>query len=118
MSEGRSSPRAVLGVGASDGPDVVRRAYRRLVLECHPDRHPGPEAAARFAAVSDAYRAIRSEPLPPPPPAAAAPPPAAGGEPPILSWRNVESNLHFCLRGLGKLVRKAITPAAERDAGR
>ncbi len=111
-------PRAVLGVGPADDLAAVRRAYRRLVLEYHPDRNPSEKAAARFRAATEAYLEIKR--------ALGAPSPAAepgrresvarrarSGEPPILSWRNVESNLHFCLRGLGRLVRKAIDAKAE-----
>lgn len=106
-------PRAVLGVAPDADVETARRAYRRLVLECHPDRNPSPAAAARFAAIAEAYRTIVSEGRPEGRPG---PPPAPSrAEPPVLSWRNVESNLHFCLRGLGRLVRKATTPKSDRE---
>jgi curved DNA-binding protein CbpA len=109
-----TAPRGVLGVGAADGIEAVRRAYRRLVLECHPDRNSTPAAAARFAAITEAYRALVRETndgtAQKPKPAAPATTP---GEPPILSWKNVESNFHFCLRGLGRLVRKTVSPGSD-----
>jgi DnaJ-class molecular chaperone len=49
-------PYSTLGVtrGASDGE--VRSAFRRLAKSCHPDLHPGDQAAAeRFKSLSAAY---------------------------------------------------------------
>ena len=49
----------VLGVdrGVSDGD--LKKAYRKLALECHPDRNPDdPEAEERFKAVSEAYAVL------------------------------------------------------------
>lgn len=45
--------RRVLGVGADDGKEAVRRAYRERVKEVHPDREGGDEEA--FKRVQDAY---------------------------------------------------------------
>ena len=50
---------AVIGVGPEATADEIRRAYRRLALECHPDRNPGdPDAAERFKEVSEAYAVL------------------------------------------------------------
>jgi curved DNA-binding protein CbpA len=50
---------AVIGVGPEATADDIRRAYRRLALECHPDRNPGdPEAGERFKEVSEAYAVL------------------------------------------------------------
>lgn len=47
---------AVLGVAPDAPQTVIKQAYRRLALECHPDRFPDDEdAARRFRAVSEAY---------------------------------------------------------------
>jgi hypothetical protein len=52
-------PRAVLGLPPSATAREVRRAFRRLVLELHPDRNHGdPRHAARLRAVVEAYEAI------------------------------------------------------------
>lgn len=81
--------RAVLGVSAADGWDVVRAAYRRRIRAAHPDTH-GVGATPAAARLNQAYtvlsRARRSgelrtpetrpasSPAPPPPP----PPPPVG----------------------------------------
>jgi molecular chaperone DnaJ len=48
----------VLGVArdASDGD--VKKAFRKLARELHPDVNPDPEAAARFRECSEAYEAL------------------------------------------------------------
>jgi molecular chaperone DnaJ len=52
----------VLGVPRTAGEDDIKKAYRRLAMQYHPDRNPGDkEAEERFKAVSEAY-AILSDP--------------------------------------------------------
>ncbi len=49
-------PYTVLGVGRSASQDDIKKAYRKLAKDLHPDRHPGDSAAAdRFKDVSAAY---------------------------------------------------------------
>ena len=50
---------AVLGLPPGAGREDIRRAYRWLAFEYHPDRHEGrPEMESRFKQVGEAYRAL------------------------------------------------------------
>ncbi|MCC5821744.1 MAG: DnaJ domain-containing protein [Phycisphaerales bacterium] len=51
-------PYQTLGVPRDATPDQIRGAYRRLARELHPDVSPLPDAAARFAAVAEAYELL------------------------------------------------------------
>jgi molecular chaperone DnaJ len=53
---------AVLGVSRNAGEDDIKKAYRRLAMQYHPDRNPGnKEAEDRFKEASEAY-AVLSDP--------------------------------------------------------
>ncbi len=55
------SPYTVLGIEQGAAPDEVKKAYRRLVKEYHPDRNPGDDtAASRFREVQEAYEQINN----------------------------------------------------------
>ncbi len=47
-----------LGVASDAGPDEIKRAYRKLARELHPDVNPDPAAQQRFAEVSAAYEVL------------------------------------------------------------
>lgn len=49
----------VLGVSRDASAADIKRAYRRLVRECHPDANPGDSAAeAKFKEVNEAYEVL------------------------------------------------------------
>src|SRR5437016_1454772 len=49
----------ILGVHLEATDDEVRRAYRRLALQWHPDRNPGnAEAEEKFKEISEAYAVL------------------------------------------------------------
>ncbi len=48
----------ILGVSPDAGPDEIKRAYRRLARELHPDTNPDPTAEARFKEVALAYETL------------------------------------------------------------
>lgn len=49
---------AVLGVARDASPDEVKRAYRKLARELHPDVNPDPETQERFKEVTAAYEVL------------------------------------------------------------
>lgn len=57
---------ALLGVKSSDSDETIKKAYRRLAIDNHPDKvaHLGEsarkEAEARFAKINEAYQRIKT----------------------------------------------------------
>lgn len=49
----------ILGVNKNATQDEIKKAYRKLAMQYHPDRNPGnPEAEAKFKELAEAYEII------------------------------------------------------------
>jgi molecular chaperone DnaJ len=48
----------LLGVRRDAGPDEIKKAYRKLARQLHPDVNPSPEAQERFKEVTAAYEVL------------------------------------------------------------
>ena len=50
----------LLEISRDAGPEEIKKAYRRLALQHHPDRNQGSkEAEARFKEITEAYEVLR-----------------------------------------------------------
>ena len=56
---GKDDYYTILGVATSASQDEIKRAYRKLAKQYHPDRNPGDKAAeAKFKEVQEAYEVV------------------------------------------------------------
>src|SRR2546428_7543425 len=52
----------VLGVGRGATAEELKRAYRKLALQYHPDRNNGdPQSEARFKEINEAYEVLSDQ---------------------------------------------------------
>ncbi|HWA80501.1 MAG TPA: molecular chaperone DnaJ [Acetobacteraceae bacterium] len=53
---------ATLGVSREAGGEEIKKAYRKLAMQFHPDRNPGDKAAeARFKEINEAYDVLKDD---------------------------------------------------------
>src|SRR5580658_709844 len=53
---------ATLGVARDAGGDDLKRAYRKLAMQYHPDRNPGDKGAEqKFKDISEAYDILKDD---------------------------------------------------------
>jgi molecular chaperone DnaJ len=50
---------ALLGISRDASDTEVKKAYRKLAMEYHPDRNSSPQAEARFKEITEAYEVLR-----------------------------------------------------------
>ena len=59
MAENKRDYYEVLGVGKEATPDELKKAYRKLAMQYHPDRNPGDkEAEEKFKEAAEAYEVL------------------------------------------------------------
>ena len=54
-------PYSTLGISKTASQEEIKKAYRRLAMEYHPDRNSSPDAEDKFKRVSEAYSLIGTE---------------------------------------------------------
>ena len=61
MATGQRDYYEVLGVPRSADAQEMKKAYRKLAMEYHPDRNPSEDAAAKFKEINQAYEVLSDE---------------------------------------------------------
>jgi len=61
MATGQRDYYEVLGVPRTANQAEIKRAFRKLAMEYHPDRNPAPDAAEKFKEINRAYEVLGDE---------------------------------------------------------
>jgi len=59
--DGKRDYYEVLGVPRNASKEEIKKAYRRLVLQYHPDRNKSPDAEEKFKEISEAYAVLSDD---------------------------------------------------------
>lgn len=51
----------ILGIGRSASQDEIKKAYRKLAMQYHPDRNKAPDAEEKFKEISEAYGVLSDD---------------------------------------------------------
>ncbi len=61
MATGQRDYYEVLGVSRSADAQELKKAYRKLAMEYHPDRNPSEDAATKFKEINQAYEVLSDD---------------------------------------------------------
>src|SRR5436190_2743619 len=50
----------ILQIKPDASAEEIQHAYRKLAMRYHPDRNPAPDAAAKMAAINEAYEILQN----------------------------------------------------------
>lgn len=51
----------ILNVSEQASPDDIKKSFRKMAMECHPDRHAGQDAEAQFKEINEAYSVLSDD---------------------------------------------------------
>ena len=61
MPENSENLYKILGVSENASADEIKKAYRKLSLQYHPDKNPSPEATEKYKTINEAYGTLGDE---------------------------------------------------------
>jgi molecular chaperone DnaJ len=51
----------ILGISKNSTTDEIKRAFRRLAMQYHPDKNKAPDAEQKFKEINEAYEVLSDE---------------------------------------------------------